>query len=87
MFIFKYVTPYVYNFANINANHGITLFIVSKKAYQEMKTLNNNIRNKTNFMKFNSYFNEFTNHYKYRELIKLTNSDLEMIMLQVSTYK
>ena len=40
MFIFKYVTPYVFNFYNINANHLITLFIISKKAYHDMKAFN-----------------------------------------------
>ena len=33
MFIFKHVTPYIYNLYTLNANHGITLFIISKKAY------------------------------------------------------
>ena len=69
MFIFKYVTPNVYNFANINANHGITLFIISKMAYLEMKALNNNIQNKVNFMKLDYYFKEFTDHFKYKGLI------------------
>lgn len=44
MFIFKFVTPYVYNLFNINANHGITLFIVSKKAYIDMKEFYNYAR-------------------------------------------
>ena len=33
MFIFKFVCPFVPNFYNIKANHGIALFVMSKKAY------------------------------------------------------
>ena len=56
MFIFKYVTPYVYSFFSIKANHGITLFVISKKAYHDMKKFSNNIKSKTNFLKLNPYF-------------------------------
>lgn len=37
MFIFKFVSPFVPNFYDINANHGISMFILSKKAYIDMK--------------------------------------------------
>ena len=57
MFIFKYVTPYIYNLYTLNANHGITLFIISKKAYHEMKQLNYYIKSRQNFMKLSPFFN------------------------------
>ena len=66
MFIFKYVTPYIYNFYEINANHGITLFVISKKAYHDMKEFNRLLRDKINFMKLSPYFNEFIANPKYR---------------------
>jgi len=59
MFVFKFVTPYIYNLYNINANHGITLFIVCKKAYQDMRAFLKLLENKVNFLKLNLYFNEF----------------------------
>jgi hypothetical protein len=37
MFIFKFVTPLINNLMAINANHQITLFVLSKKAYHQMK--------------------------------------------------
>jgi hypothetical protein len=37
MFIFKFVTPNFYTLYNIPANHGIAMFITSKKAYHDMK--------------------------------------------------
>lgn len=33
MFIFKFVSPYISSFYYIKANHGIAMFILSKKAY------------------------------------------------------
>ena len=39
MFIFKFIAPYVQFFYNIKANHGIALFVMSKKAYLDLKKL------------------------------------------------
>jgi len=36
MFIFKFVTPHIYKLFQIKANHDITLFIITKKAYHGM---------------------------------------------------
>lgn len=66
MFIFKHVTPYIYNLYNLHANHGITLFIISKKAYHEMKQLNNFIKARKNFMNLKPYFQDFTQSVKYQ---------------------
>lgn len=87
MFIFKHVTPYIYNLYNLNANHGIALFVISKKAYHEMKQLNAYIRARQNFMNLNPYFNEFTQSNKYKELGELIASDQEIIMAQIWSYK
>ena len=43
MFIFKFVSPYVAYFGHIKANHGIALFIMSKKALIELKTFLSNL--------------------------------------------
>lgn len=37
MFVFKFVSPYVPSFHQIKANHGIAMFILSKKAYLDIK--------------------------------------------------
>jgi hypothetical protein len=68
MFIFKYVTPFIYSLYDINANHGITLFVISKKAYHDMKRFNTDIRSRNNVLKLNPYFAEFANSPKYREI-------------------
>jgi hypothetical protein len=39
MFVFKFISPFIPNFYNIKANHGIAMFILSKKAYLEIKKL------------------------------------------------
>ena len=38
-------------------------------------------------MKLSPFFNEFTNNPKYRELIELTTSDIEIISVQLFAYK
>lgn len=57
MFIFKFVTPHINNLMNIKANHQITLFILSKKAYHQMRTFHQHVKAKTNFMKLAPHFN------------------------------
>lgn len=37
MFIFKYIAPYVFGLSDIKANHAISMFIMTKKAYIDMK--------------------------------------------------
>lgn len=76
MFIFKFVTPYVYSFYNINANHGITLFIISKKAYHDMKTFVTHLTKYNDFLKLGPYFNDFTKSPKYQGILEVTSSDL-----------
>lgn len=56
MFIFKFVTPFIPNFYNIKANHGITMFIVSKKAYLEMRKFYKDISEKKNVFLLAKYF-------------------------------
>jgi hypothetical protein len=87
MFIFKYVTPYIYSLYDINANHGITLFVISKKAYHDMKQFNASLRSRSNFLKLNPYFAEFLASEKYREITDITTTDLEIILAQICTYK
>jgi len=40
----------------IGANHDVTLFILSKKAYVEIARLSRFIEQRKNFMNFNPYF-------------------------------
>lgn len=87
MFIFKYVTPYIYSFFKINANHGITLFVISKKAYHDMKKFLAFIKSKVNFLKLDPYFKEFTSNPKYKEIEDIINGDVELITAQIFTYK
>jgi hypothetical protein len=87
MFIFKFVTPYIYFVYNIKANHEITLFILCKKAYHQMKAFHHYVKARSNFMKLGAYFNEFTKSPKYDSLIGTLASDLETIMAQMSCYK
>lgn len=87
MFIFKFVTPYIYNLFNIKANHGITLFILSKKAYHQMKNFHSYVKSKTNFLKLAPYFEEFIKSPKYTALIETTKSDIELILAQIYTYQ
>ena len=56
MFIFKFVTPYIYNLYNIRANHGITLFILTKKAYHDIKCFVHFVSNKRDFLKLREHF-------------------------------
>lgn len=48
MFIFKFISPFIPNFYNIKANHGIAMFILSKKAYLDMKKLHKDMSENKN---------------------------------------
>lgn len=56
MFVFKFISPFVSNFYNIKANHGIAMFILSKKAYLEIKKLCKDIVDKRNIFNFANSF-------------------------------
>lgn len=61
MFIFKYIVPSIIDIRKkYHANHTITLFIMCKKAYQDMKKYNLEIRSKSNIFGFKQLFEEFT---------------------------
>lgn len=87
MFIFKFVTPHINNLLNINANHQITLFILSKKAYHQMKELHQHLKNRVNFLKLAPHFAEFTKSSKYEALIETTRSDIDLIYAQIFSYQ
>jgi uncharacterized protein with PQ loop repeat len=56
MFIFKFISPYIYSLYGIKANHGITMFIASKKSYLQMKEFYALLTKRVNFLKLNPYF-------------------------------
>ncbi len=76
MFIFKYIVPQVGNLYKIKATHEISMFIMSKKSYIELKELVNDMRNKKNFKKIDKYWNEFVSSQVYKELLSQFESDL-----------
>ena len=58
MFIFKFITPYIFNIMGyVRANHEITLFILCKKAYHQIKAFHHYVKSKANFLKLAPYFN------------------------------
>jgi chitinase len=87
MFIFKFVTPYIYSIYKIHANHEITLFILCKKAYHQMKAFYHFVKTKSNFLKLAPYFTEFTKSQKYSALIETLSSDIDTIMAQMTVYQ
>ena len=56
MFVFKFVAPYVANFYNIKANHGIALFVMSKKSYVDLNQLKKDMMVKKDIFGFKKYF-------------------------------
>ena len=56
MFVFKFIAPYVTNFNNIKANHGIALFMMSKKAYMDLNKMKKDMHNRANIFGFHKYF-------------------------------
>ncbi len=76
MFIFKFISPFVSNFHNIKANHGIALFILSKKAYLEIKTFYKDINDKKNIFNLPKYFPDFLNSALYKSLANQVKNDL-----------
>lgn len=60
MFVFKYVAPYVSSLFEMKANHEISMFIISKKAYLDMKEFYDFVKQKKNYFKLYKYWEEFT---------------------------
>lgn len=76
MFIFKFVSPFVPSFFTIKANHGISMFVLSKKAYLEMKKFYKDIVDKKNIFNFPKHFDAFVNSPAYKNLITQIKGDL-----------
>ena len=61
MFIFKYIVSNIIAIQKkISANHSITLFIICKKAYLDMKAFKISLICHKNILAANTYFLEFT---------------------------
>ena len=59
MLVFKYIVPYVIDLGHVKANHGITLFIMSKKSLIDLKIFHRNLVDKKNMFNFQSHFEWF----------------------------
>jgi hypothetical protein len=57
MFIFKFICPFANTLINYKANHGIALFIMSKKAYIEMKNFLGDLKSQKNLFNINKDWN------------------------------
>lgn len=69
MFVFKFIAPYVTNFYNIKANHGIALFVMSKKAYIDLNQFKKDMMARKDIFGFKRFFEEFTNSVSYKNML------------------
>lgn len=86
MFVHKFVSPYVTYFNHIKANHGIALFIMSKKAFLDIRQLGADMKARKNIFKFHQYFEEFTASLTYKNILDQVLSDQEMAQIQTISY-
>lgn len=75
MFVFKFVAPYVANFYNIKANHGIALFVMSKKAYVDLNQLKKDMMSKKDIFNLKKFFEEFTTSTSYKNMLEYVKTD------------
>lgn len=69
MFIFKYICPYTDTLIKFKANHGIALFITSKKAYIDMQKTIQDLKNQKNIFDIKKDWKEFTKSAIYSSII------------------
>jgi hypothetical protein len=70
MFIFKYICPYTDTLIKFKANHGIALFITSKKAYIDMKNTLEDVKKQKNIFNLNKDWYEFSKSSIYSGILK-----------------
>lgn len=85
-FVFKFIAPYVSKFGQVKANHGIAMFIISKKAFIDMKQFRRSLEKRENIFKIKNFFEDFTNSQIYQNLLKQVESDIEIIQVQAICY-
>lgn len=69
MFIFKYIVPQILAiYKKCSANHAITLFIMCKKAYQDLKLFHLQVCGKKNSLELKEYFEEFAASRQYKDI-------------------
>ena len=79
MFVFKFISPYIPKFYHVKANHGIALFIMSKKALLEMRGLLSNLLERRNIFKLKPLFEDFSISQTYKNIVSQIESDLGII--------
>ena len=85
-FVFKFIAPYISRFGDIKANHGISLFMVSKKAYIDMKAFHASLQKNENIFKFKEFFEDFNTSLIYKNIVNQVRADLELIQVQCMCY-
>lgn len=67
MFVFKFVNPHFEHYSRVKANHSTAMFILSKKAYLDLKALRYNIIGEKNIFNL-AYFKEFLVSPVYKDI-------------------
>lgn len=86
MFVFKFIAPYIQHFYQIKANHGIAMFIMSKKALIDMRMFMNSLLEYKNLFNLKPLFEEFCASPIYKNIISQIESDLGIIESQSASY-
>ena len=75
MLILKHgVTP-IYSLESLPISHHLYAFLMCKKAYIDMTTLQNALSNKTNLFNITDFWNEFRQSKEYTRVYEFVRSD------------
>lgn len=70
----------------VHANHAITLFIISKRAYHDILLFEKQLNHGENFIGKPTFFKDFLNSKQYKEITEQVQSDCDLIQLQTQEY-
>ena len=86
MFIFKFIAPYVFGLFEIKANHGISMFIMSKKAFLDMREFYQAVAKRQNVFKLTKFWEEYTASSKYKSIETQIKADIDIVESQCLSY-
>ena len=86
MLTIKYGISLIFELQSLPFNQNLYAFLISKRAYLEIRDFANNLKQRKNFFNFQIYAQEFFNSREYHEIYKQISADFDFIAMYANSF-
>ena len=86
MLTIKYGISLIFEMQNLAFDQNLYAFLISKRAFLEIRDLRSNLREKRNLFNLKAYLQEFYNSDQYSEILKQVNNDYDFISIYAASF-